>query len=50
MKSQTARTDSGMRETFGFGGFSPVVVPEVLGRDDEDPGLDILALCLAGRP
>ena len=50
MKSQTARTDSGMRETLGFGGFSPVVVPEVLGRDEEDPGLDILALCLAGRP
>jgi len=50
MKSQTARTDSGVRETLGFGGFSPVVVPEVLGRDEEYSGLDILTLCLTGRP
>ena len=48
MKSQTARTDSGIRETLGFDGFSPVVVPEVLGRDEEDSGLDILALMSSG--
>lgn len=50
MNSQTARTDFGVRETLGSGGFSPGVVAEVLGRDEEDPGLDILVLGLAGRP
>jgi hypothetical protein len=49
MKFQTARTDSGIRGTLGSGGFSLDVVPEVLGRDEEDPGLDILVLDLAGR-
>ena len=44
MKSQTARTNSEVRETVGFGCFSPVVVPEVLGREEEDSGLDILAM------
>jgi len=43
MKSQRARTNLGVRETLGFCGFSPDVVAEVLGRDEEDSGLDILA-------
>jgi hypothetical protein len=49
MKSQTARKDSGVEETLELGGLSPGVVAEVLGREEEDPGFDIGALCLAGR-
>jgi hypothetical protein len=49
MNSQTARTDFGVRETLESGGFSLGVVAEVLGRDEEDPGLDILVLGLACR-
>jgi hypothetical protein len=47
MNSQTARTDLGVRETLESGGFSLGVVAEVLGRDEEDPGLDIWVLGLA---
>lgn len=54
MKSQTPRTkrvvrETVVRETVGFGGFSPAVVAEVLGREEEDPGLDIPVLFQAGR-
>jgi len=49
MNSQTARTDFGVRETLESGGFSLGVVAEVLGRNEEDPGWDILVLGLACR-
>jgi hypothetical protein len=42
MKSQTASTNLGVREALRFCGLSPDVVAEVLGRDEEASGLDIL--------